>query len=289
MKIKINKRQVGCGTRFVPEPRRLHLGGERAEGVDRLEFELPEEWDGRTVSLYIQHEDDGKLMLPVLLDAQGGASVGRAITEVQRGMWMLGATNGAGYTAYTVPGEYDVYDTLDTSGDGTEIPQNQFEQFVAQVAANASTASNAASQAQAAQAAAAESAQSAAADAATAEAAAQRAEAAAPEGGNVISVNGKGGIVTLNAADVGATPAPIDPVAGEVLVVRDVLADGSIVVETTDAPTGGGGGTTGGGFIEIDTNIPTSERVKNTLYWLKIADLSVSDASTLSTDAGGAG
>ena len=272
MTITITAKEKGGGTQFVPEPRRLHLGGERAEGVDRLTFDLPEAWETLSVSLYVEHED-GKLMTPVLLDSQHSVSVSRTFTDALEGKWMLAATNGAGYTAYTLPGSYDVYDTMDTSGDGTEIPQNQYEQFVSQVLASASAAQNAAAAAQQAQADAAESA--AALDGAVerAEAAADRAESFAPEGGAVISVNGKGGAVRLDAADVGAAPAPENPVAGQYLRVKEVKEDGTLVLETAEAQGGGGGTVTvTGGFIEISENIPAGERTENTCYWLNLSD-----------------
>lgn len=272
MKIKISARDVRGGTTFAASPSRLYLGGQMAEGVDRLEFELPEEWDGMGVALYIQHED-GKLMAPVLLDAENTASVNRALTEATKGVWMLGATNSAGYAAYTVPGEYATYKTIDTSGDGTEVSENQYQQFVDQVLASASAAQNAAAAAQQAQADAAESA--AALDGAVerAEAAADRAESFAPEGGAVISVNGKGGAVRLDAADVGAAPAPENPVAGQYLRVKEVKEDGTLVLETAEAQGGGGGTVTvTGGFIEISENIPASERTENTCYWLNLSD-----------------
>ena len=37
MEIEILKQQCG-GTEFVPQPHRLHLGAQNAEGVDRLQF-----------------------------------------------------------------------------------------------------------------------------------------------------------------------------------------------------------------------------------------------------------
>ena len=41
MKIQIIHRACG-GTEFLPQPSRLHLGAQNAEGVDRLQFQLPE-------------------------------------------------------------------------------------------------------------------------------------------------------------------------------------------------------------------------------------------------------
>ena len=263
MKIEIRAQEARGGTEFIAIPARLHLGGQRAEGVDRLEFELPEEWENMSVSLYVQHED-GKNMIPVLLDSSSAASVGRAITESARGLWMLAATNGAGYTAYTKPGQYDLYDTLDTSGDGTEVPQNQYEQFVSQVIASASTASNAAAQAQASQAAAANAAGQAQYNASRAEEAAARAEAVAPEDGTVLSVNGKGGVVVLTAKDVGALASPAAPVVGQMLVVESIDQEtGEIQLKTVEPPAN-----RGDGYVRMLTEIPVEERTPNTHYYL---------------------
>ena len=266
MTITITAKEQGGGTQFVPAPRRLHLGGERAEGVDRLTFELPEEWEALSVSLYVEHED-GKLMTPVLLDSQHSVSVSRTFTDALEGKWMLAATNGAGYTAYTLPGSYDVYDTMDTSGDGTEIPQSQYEQFVSQVIQSASNAANAAAQAQASQAAAASSAGQAQSDADRAEEAAQRAEGIAPTEGMVLSVNGKGGVVVLDAADVGALATPATAAPGQMLVVESVGEDGQPVIGTEDKPQ-----SYGPGFVKMQASIPVAERSANTLYFLVTAD-----------------
>lgn len=263
MKIEIKSQEARGGTEFIAVPSRLHLGGQRAEGVDRLEFELPEEWEKLSVSLYIQHED-GKNMIPVLLDSAGGALVGRSITDTASGLWMLAATNGAGYTAYTKPGQYDLYNTLDTSGDGTEIPQNQYEQFVSQVIASASTASNAAAQAQASQAAAASAAGQAQYDANRAEDAAARAEAFAPSDGTVLSVNGKGGVVVLTAKDVGALASPAAPAVGHMLVVESIDQEtGEVRLKTVDPPVN-----RGNGYVRMLTEIPVEERTPYTLYAL---------------------
>ena len=266
MIITITAKEQGGGTQFVPAPRRLHLGGERAEGVDRLTFELPEEWEALSVSMYVEHED-GKLMTPVLLDSQHSVSVSRTFTDALEGKWMLAATNGAGYTAYTLPGSYDVYDTMDTSGDGTEIPQSQYEQFVSQVIQSASNAANAAAQAQASQAAAASSAGQAQSDADRAEEAAQRAEGIAPTEGMVLSVNGKGGVVVLDAADVGALATPAAAAPGQMLVVESVGEDGQPVIGTEDKPQ-----SDGPGFVKMQASIPVAERSANTLYFLVTAD-----------------
>src|SRR5699024_604394 len=65
-----------------------------------------------------------------------------------------------------------------------------------------------------------------------AEAAAQRAESLAPTEGLVNSVNGKGGVVVLDAYDVGALPSPATTAgvqAGMLLAVKEVTSDGKII------------------------------------------------------------
>lgn len=56
MQINITARDFG-GTEFLAQPHRLHLGAQKAEGVDRLEFSLPEQWKGCVVTLHIRHAD----------------------------------------------------------------------------------------------------------------------------------------------------------------------------------------------------------------------------------------
>ena len=114
MQIKITPRTLG-GTEFTAQPARLHLGAQNAEGVDRLVFQLPAEWAGCSVTLHIRHSD-GTLAAPLVLDAAHSAPVGRSFTGWPAGQWMLAATDGSGYTAYTRPGRYDVYDILPTDG-----------------------------------------------------------------------------------------------------------------------------------------------------------------------------
>ena len=79
MRIEIAPRDGRGGTEFLPEPSRLHLGGQQAEGVDKLEFSVPAEWDGKDVSLYIEHAD-GIQQTPVQLDEEnaGGCQLIRA-------------------------------------------------------------------------------------------------------------------------------------------------------------------------------------------------------------------
>lgn len=56
MRIKILKREFN-GTEYCPEQRVLKLGGKNSAKVDKLEFELPEEWKDLAVSVHVQHQD----------------------------------------------------------------------------------------------------------------------------------------------------------------------------------------------------------------------------------------
>ena len=70
-----------------------------------------------------------------------------------------------------------------------------------------------------------------------AEAAALRAESYAPTGGQVLSVNSKGGAVQLNAQDVGAVPLPVQPLPGEMVRILSVdAATGAVQTDTTPLP-----------------------------------------------------
>ena len=219
MQIKITPRTLG-GTEFTAQPARLHLGAQNAEGVDRLVFQLPAEWAGCSVTLHIRHSD-GTLAAPLVLDAAHSAPVGRSFTGWPAGQWMLAATDGSGYTAYTRPGRYDVYDILPTDGTEEEPSPSVYEQFIAQVSGQADAAERAALNGS-----------RAATSASRAESAALRAESFAPEDGTLLSVNGKGGAVVLDAQDVGALPAPVAPQAGALLRVLSIRSDGSLVVDT---------------------------------------------------------
>ena len=227
MQIKITPRTLG-GTEFTAQPARLHLGAQNAEGVDRLVFQLPAEWAGCSVTLHIRHSD-GTLAAPLVLDAAHSAPVGRSFTGWPAGQWMLAATDGSGYTAYTRPGRYDVYDILPTDGTEEEPSPSVYEQFIAQVSGQADAAVQAAQNSAASEASAA---RQAATSASRAESAALRAESFAPEDGTLLSVNGKGGAVVLDAQDVGALPAPVAPQAGALLRVLSIRSDGSLVVDT---------------------------------------------------------
>ena len=142
MQINITARDFG-GTEFLAQPHRLHLGAQKAEGVDQLEFSLPEQWNGCVVTLHIRHAD-GTLAEPLALDETGCVSVGRSFTGWASGEWMLAAANGNGYTAYTRPGQYDVHGILPTEGGGEELTPSVYEQFIAQVVASANAAAEAA-------------------------------------------------------------------------------------------------------------------------------------------------
>lgn len=157
MQIKITPRTLG-GTEFTAQPARLHLGAQNAEGVDRLVFQLPAEWAGCSVTLHIRHSD-GTLAAPLVLDAAHSAPVGRSFTGWPAGQWMLAATDGSGYTAYTRPGRYDVYDILPTDGTEEEPSPSVYEQFIAQVSGQAEAAVQAAQSSAASEASAARQAQ----------------------------------------------------------------------------------------------------------------------------------
>ena len=225
MQIKIIEKHFG-GTEFTPEMRVLHLGGQSSANVERLEFQLPESWQGKSVTLHIQRQD-GTMPSPILLDENNSCAVGKEFTASPCGQWMLLALGEDGFRALTRPAKYDCYETLATDGDA-EISPTQYEAFVAQVVGYSNAAQSGAKEARNAAAAAkqdankAEAARMEAATAASeagaaqsaaegsasrAERAAARAEQTAPSDGAVRSVNGKGGVVTLTAEDLGAVGA----------------------------------------------------------------------------------
>lgn len=106
-----------------------------------------------------------------------------------------------------------------------------------------------------------------------AEAAAQRAESLAPTEGLVNSVNGKGGVVVLDAYDVGALPSPATTAgvqAGMLLAVKEVTSDGKIITEAIDPPNDAG-------YIEMEESIPVEQRKYGTLYSLITHKLSDED------------
>ena len=253
MQINITARDFG-GTEFLAQPHRLHLGAQKAEGVDQLEFSLPEQWNGCVVTLHIRHAD-GTLAEPLALDEAGCVGVGRSFTGWASGEWMLAAANGNGYTAYTRPGQYDVHGILPTEGGGEELTPSVYEQFIARVVDSANAAAEAAKRAASGEANAKQSASEAAVSAqqtaasATlaagyaeqAEAAADRAASYAPSEGAVLSVNGKSGAVRLNALDVWALPRPVSPKVGQLVrVVKVDASTGALTVDTisTDSLSG---------------------------------------------------
>ena len=249
MEIEILKQQCG-GTEFVPQPHRLHLGAQNAEGVDRLQFILPAAWVGCTMALYLRRSD-GVQLAAIPLDTDGSVTVDRRLTGSVRGQWMLAAMGSGGYTAYTRPGSYDVYATLPTDGGSEELPPSVYEQFVARVLESARAAAESARRAEngaadtAVQAALAQKAADkiladrtdADACAKRAEAAALRAESYAPKDGTVLSVNSKGGAVQLDAQDVAAVPLPAQSLPGEVVRILSVdTVTGAVQTDTTPLP-----------------------------------------------------
>lgn len=259
MRVKILKRSF-AGAEFAPDVRVLKVGGQSSAGVEKLEFELPAEWQGLSVTLHVQWLD-GTLPAPVLLDDEDSVAVDKTLTASPGGQWMLLALGADGYRALTKPTKYECYSTLNTDGD-VEISPTQYETFVARVLeysntaqraaasakANAETAATAATRAVNAKGQAETAARTATAgaensenSAARAEAAAHRAELAAPETGKVVSVNGKGGAVHLTAEDVGAMPASgaavVQSIRLEGHTLTVTMADGSEKSFTTQDTT----------------------------------------------------
>ena len=259
MRVKILKRSF-AGAEFAPDVRVLKVGGQSSAGVEKLEFELPAEWQGLSVTLHVQWLD-GTLPAPVLLDDEDSVAVDKTLTASPGGQRMLLALGADGYRALTKPTKYECYSTLNTDGD-VEISPTQYETFVARVleysntaqqaaasaktnaetAATAATlAVNAKGQAETAARTATAGAENSENSAARAEAAAHRAELAAPETGKVVSVNGKGGAVHLTAEDVGAMPASgaavVQSIRLEGRPLTVTMADGSEKSFTTQDTT----------------------------------------------------
>lgn len=223
MQVRIVEKHFG-GVEFCPEMKMLHLGGQSSANVERLEFILPESWQGKSVTLHIQRQD-GTLPTPVLLDEEDSCAVGKDFTASRSGVWMLMALGEDGFRALTRPAKYDCYETLATDGDA-EISPTQYEAFVAQVLTSANSAAEAAREAQNSAAQAKESEEAAGAAKTETASAANRAEAAQkaaetnatraedaakkaeqfapPKEGPVTAVNGEGGNVYLTAERVGA-------------------------------------------------------------------------------------
>ena len=111
MKIQIIHRACG-GTEFLPQPSRLHLGAQNAEGVDRLQFQLPESWADCAIALYLRRSD-GTQLAPVPLDGDACVTVDRRLTGCTGGQWMLAAVSGSGYTAVkNLPDHFILFHTL---------------------------------------------------------------------------------------------------------------------------------------------------------------------------------
>ena len=173
MQVRIVEKRFG-GVEFAPEMKVLHLGGQSSANVERLEFTLPESWQGKSVTLHIQRQD-GTLPTPILLDEEDSCAVGKDFTASRSGVWMLMALGEDGFRALTRPAKYDCYETLATDGDA-EISPTQYEAFVAQVLDYSNAAQNSAQEARNAAAAAKQ-------DANKAEAARTEATTAASEAG----------------------------------------------------------------------------------------------------------
>ena len=259
MRVKILKRSF-AGAEFAPDIRVLKVGGQSSAGVERLEFELPAEWQGLSVTLHVQWLD-GTLPAPVLLDDEDSVTVDKTLTASPSGQWMLLALGTDGYRALTRPARYECYGTLNTEGN-VEISPSQYEAFVARVLESANAAQTcardagtaagraetAADRAEVAQTGAKAAAQSAGENAdkaeesaGRAEDAAARAEELAPQEGAVVSVNGKGGAVHLTAKDVGAMPASgaavVQSIRLEGRTLTVTMADGSEKSFTTQDTT----------------------------------------------------
>lgn len=165
--IKIRKLQDN-GSTFRANIETLYLGGVRSAKVDRLHFEVPEEWKACTISLHVQRLS-GTLPDPQILDENNSALVDRRWTLEKEGTWMLLAINDSGYIAMTKPGKYTCYDTIDTDTTTENITPSIYEQFVAEVTKYAKQALESMNAAKASEEAAAKSAKEAANSAASME------------------------------------------------------------------------------------------------------------------------
>lgn len=165
--IKIRKLQDN-GSTFRANIETLYLGGVRSAKVDRLHFEVPEEWKACTISLHVQRLS-GTLPDPQILDENNSALVDRRWTLEKEGTWMLLAINDSGYIAMTKPGKYTCYDTIDTDTTTENITPSIYEQFVAEVTKYAKKALESMNAAKASEEAAAKSAKEAANSAASME------------------------------------------------------------------------------------------------------------------------
>lgn len=131
LNIKIRKVQDN-GSAFKANPDTLYLGGMRSAKVDRLHFEVPEEWKACTISLHVQRLS-GTLPAPQILDENNSVLVDRRWTLEAQGRWMLLAMDENGYIAMSKPGQYTCYETIDTDSTTETLTPSIYEQFVAQV------------------------------------------------------------------------------------------------------------------------------------------------------------
>ena len=138
LNIKIRKVQDN-GSAFKANPDTLYLGGMRSAKVDRLHFEVPEEWKACTISLHVQRLS-GTLPDPQILDENNSVLVDRRWTLEAQGHWMLLAMDENGYIAMSKPGQYTCYETIDTDSTTETLTPSIYEQFVAQVTSWANAA-----------------------------------------------------------------------------------------------------------------------------------------------------
>lgn len=143
--IRIRKLQDN-GSTFRANPETLYLGGVGSAKVDRLRFEVPEEWEGCAITLHVQRMS-GARPDPQLLDEEHRAVVDRRWTKEKQGIWMLLAVGSDGYIAMTKPGQYTCYETIDLGSTTENITQTIYEQFVQQVLEDAKKAREAAARA----------------------------------------------------------------------------------------------------------------------------------------------
>ncbi len=144
LSIRVRKQQDN-GSSFRATPDNLYLGGVRSAKVDKLKFELPEEWAACAVTLHVQRLS-GTLPDPQALDAENCVEVDRRWTLEKQGTWMLLAVGEGGYIAMTKPAQYTCYETIDTDSTTETIDPSVYEQFVDLVLKSVNEAKNAAKQ-----------------------------------------------------------------------------------------------------------------------------------------------
>jgi len=99
MRVKILKRSF-VGAEFAPDVRVLKVGGQSSAGVEKLEFELPAEWQGLSVTLHVQWLD-GTLPAPVLLDDEDSVAVDKTLTASLKGAGTIEGASG-GIISFTL-------------------------------------------------------------------------------------------------------------------------------------------------------------------------------------------